>query len=185
MWRHSHANYSTFCLQEHITKKPIQSYCSDFRHKDRIPHNDLMKDPDWATPGPRSRLDSRSKYVPRSGGNPDLIGLISPRRVYANQTLCSVSSDGVCDNSSAATLHMEYRQISNIRRPQSQNINVSRPVLQFALSNPLKPCVKLNEDLGGAPTGDAPTTCEWSTILLPTKVRLILETWRYWCFPTI
>ena len=29
------------------------------------------------------------------------------------------------------------------------------------------------------PTGDAPTTSEWSTILLPTKVRLILEVWRY------
>ena len=32
---------------------------------------------------------------------------------------------------------------------------------------------------GAAPTGDAPTTSEWSTILLPTKVRLILETLRY------
>ena len=29
------------------------------------------------------------------------------------------------------------------------------------------------------PTGDAPTTSEWSTIQLPTKVPLILETWRY------
>ena len=38
----------------------------------------------------------------------------------------------------------------------------------------------LNEDVvGAAPTGDVPTTSEWSTILLPTKVRLILETWRY------
>ena len=37
-----------------------------------------------------------------------------------------------------------------------------------------------NEDVvGAAPTGDAPTTSEWSTILLPSKVRLILETWRY------
>ena len=33
--------------------------------------------------------------------------------------------------------------------------------------------------LGAAPTGDAPTTSEWSTILLPTKVRLILEVLRY------
>ena len=37
-----------------------------------------------------------------------------------------------------------------------------------------------NEDVvGAAPTGDAPTTSEWSTILLPSKVRLILETWWY------
>ena len=29
------------------------------------------------------------------------------------------------------------------------------------------------------PTGAAPTTSEWSTVLLPTKVRLALEVWRY------
>ena len=33
--------------------------------------------------------------------------------------------------------------------------------------------------VGAAPTGDAPTTSEWSTVLLPTKVPLILGTWRY------
>ena len=37
-----------------------------------------------------------------------------------------------------------------------------------------------NEDVvEAAPTGDAPTTSEWSVIQLPTKVRLILETSRY------
>ena len=36
-----------------------------------------------------------------------------------------------------------YRQFSNISRIQSQNINVSRPVLQLSLSNPFKPGVKL------------------------------------------
>ena len=37
-----------------------------------------------------------------------------------------------------------------------------------------------NEDVVGAvPTGDASTTSEWITIQLPTKVRLILEMWRY------
>ena len=36
-----------------------------------------------------------------------------------------------------------------------------------------------NEDVVGAvPKGNAPTTSEWSTILLPTKVQLILEVWR-------
>ena len=41
-------------------------------------------------------------------------------------------------------------------------------------------CSVENEDVvGAAPTGDAPTTSEWSTIWLPTQVRLILETWRY------
>ena len=32
--------------------------------------------------------------------------------------------------------------------------------------------------VGAAPIGDAPTISEWSTILLPTKVRLILEVLR-------
>ena len=40
-------------------------------------------------------------------------------------------------------------------------------------------CWVENEDVvGAAPTGDAPTTYEWSTIWLPTKVRLILEASR-------
>ena len=33
-----------------------------------------------------------------------------------------------------------------------------------------------NQDVVGAPTGDAPTTSELSTMLLPADVRLILET---------
>ena len=37
-----------------------------------------------------------------------------------------------------------------------------------------------NEDvIGTAPIGDAPTTSEWSAILLPAKVRLMLEVWQY------
>ena len=51
-----------------------------------------------------------------------------------------------------------------------QNLNVSRLVLQLSLPNPLKPCIKS--------TGAAPTTSEWS-ILLPIKVRFILEVWQY------
>ena len=46
-----------------------------------------------------------------------------------------------------------------------------------------------NEDVvGAAPTADAPTTSEWSTVLLATKVRLILEVLRYYsvqCKPDI
>ena len=88
-----------------------------------------------------------------------------------------------------------YRQFSNIRRTQSQKINVSRLVLQLSLPNPLKPGVVSWE-----------WRCSWSSvdrrcsnyiwvivrwfandfhswlrlkILLPTKVRLILGTLRY------
>ena len=40
-------------------------------------------------------------------------------------------------------------------------------------------CHVENKDVvGAALTGDAPITSEWSTILLPTQVRLILEIWR-------
>ena len=66
---------------------------------------------------------------------------------------------------------------SDIRRTKSQHFKDSRTVLRLPLQNPLKPDVKVkNEDVvGAAPTGDVSTTSEWSTMLLPTKVRLILE----------
>ena len=37
--------------------------------------------------------------------------------------------------------------------------------------------LEIEDVIGAAPTGNALTTSEWSTIQLPTKVRLILETW--------
>ena len=44
--------------------------------------------------------------------------------------------------------NIDYRQFSNIRRTQSQNINVSHLVLQLSSPNPLKPGVKFeNEDV--------------------------------------
>ena len=55
---------------------------------------------------------------------------------------------------------------------------LSHRAVVFAQTNEAR-CLVENEDVvGAAPTGDAPTTSEWSTILLPTMVRLILETWR-------
>ena len=39
-------------------------------------------------------------------------------------------------------LHFKYRQLSNIRRAKSENLNVSRLVLQLSLSSPLKLGVK-------------------------------------------
>ena len=47
--------------------------------------------------------------------------------------------------------------------------------LVLSLPNPLKTDVKIeNEDvIGAAPTGDAPTTSEWSTILLFSTVSYI------------
>ena len=39
-------------------------------------------------------------------------------------------------------LETKYRQTSNISRTKSQNLNVSRLVLQLSLPNPLKPGIK-------------------------------------------
>ena len=72
-----------------------------------------------------------------------------------------------------------YRQVSNIRRTKSQHLKDSHTVLGLTLPNPFKPDVENEDVVGAAPIGDAPTTSEWSTILLPSKVRLILEVLRY------
>ena len=54
----------------------------------------------------------------------------------------------------------------------------SRLAIVFAQSIEAK-CEAENEDavgaVGAAPTGNTPSSSEWSTILLPTKVCLILE----------
>ena len=72
------------------------------------------------------------------------------------------------------------RQTSNTRPDKSQNSNASRLVLQLSLPNLWSQVLsRESEDVAGAaPTGDAPTTSEWSTTVLPIKVRLILEAWR-------
>ena len=52
-----------------------------------------------------------------------------------------------------------YCQTSNISGTNSQNLNVSRLILQLSLPNPLRPGVK-SDVVGAAPTGDAPITSE-------------------------
>ena len=67
------------------------------------------------------------------------------------------------------------RQTSN---PKTEMFLVSsRLAVVFTQSIEAR-CLVRNEDVvGAAPTGDAPTTSDWSTILLPDKVRLTLEVW--------
>ena len=43
----------------------------------------------------------------------------------------------------------------------------------------LKVTTTFKENGTATPTGDAPITSEWSTILLPSQVLLILDVWRY------
>ena len=73
-----------------------------------------------------------------------------------------------------------YRQVSNIRHTKSQHLKRFSDYLAPVFAESLEArCQVENEDVvGAAPTGDAPTTSEWSTISLPTKVRLVLEILR-------
>ena len=73
----------------------------------------------------------------------------------------------------------EYSKISHIKRTKSQNLNDS------AQSNENRCWVENEDVVRAAPTGDAPTTSEWSTILLLVKVWLILEVWRYCRLPLV
>ena len=55
---------------------------------------------------------------------------------------------------------------------------LSRLAVAFAHSIEAR-CQVENEDIVGAvPTGDAPKISEWSAVLLPIKVCLLLEVWR-------
>ena len=58
--------------------------------------------------------------------------------------------------------------------PQTRWLS-SRLAVAFAQSIQAKYWVENGDVVGAAPTGDAPTTPEWSTILLPTEMRLILD----------
>ena len=58
----------------------------------------------------------------------------------------------------------------------------SRLAVVFAQSIEARYLVENEDVVGVAPTGGAPSTSEWSTTLLPTKVRLILDVWRYILF---
>ena len=70
-----------------------------------------------------------------------------------------------------------YRQVSNISRTRSRRFSYC--LAAFFDESLEARCQVKNEDIvGAAPTGDAPTTSGWSTILLSTKVRLILEVLR-------
>ena len=63
---------------------------------------------------------------------------------------------------------------------QISKLKCFSPCLEVVYSQPIEArrYVKNEDVVGAAPTGDAPTTSEWSAILLATKVCLILEVWQ-------
>ena len=72
-----------------------------------------------------------------------------------------------------------YCQISNISRTKSQHFKNSYCLAAFFAESLVQCQVDHSDVVGAAPTGDAPTTIEWSTMLMPTKVPLILEVLRF------
>ena len=82
-------------------------------------------------------------------------------------------------NSNAESLSM-LRKISNIRRTKFQNLNDSHFVLQSSVPNPLRPGVKSRMKMWLEQRRQAMLQLHLSDqqFNLPTKVRLILETWR-------
>ena len=74
-----------------------------------------------------------------------------------------------------------YRQIPNIRRTKSQNLNVSRLVLQLSLPNLLKPCIKLRIRCSRSSADRRCSNYIWViNNLIAHKGAFILEIWRYW-----
>ena len=77
--------------------------------------------------------------------------------------------------------NLNHRKISNTRRIKSQNLNdfSSRLTIVFVQSIEASWYGENEDVVGAAPTGDAPTTYEWSTIWLSTKMLLILDVLLY------
>ena len=75
-------------------------------------------------------------------------------------------------NNEATVIPLIYaHQISKLKCFSSRLADV------FAQCTEARCSVENEGVVGAAPISDAPTTSEWSTILLLTKVRLILEVW--------
>ena len=93
-----------------------------------------------------------------------------------------VSTQGIflCNSIWSAWWTSSYSQTYNIRGTDSPKLKcfTSRHAVVFAHSIEARCQVENADSVGAAPTGYPPTTSEWS-ILLPTKMRLILEVWWY------
>ena len=81
---------------------------------------------------------------------------------------------GDARNQASADLSSTYHQISNMSH-QITNFKCVSSCLPVVFAQSIEARYQVgNEDaVGATPTGDAPTTSEWSTILLPTWVSYI------------
>ena len=102
--------------------------------------------------------------------------LIMGNHYYARYSAYACDGGGTsCITACYAYMHMHYDRISTFAL-DIEYISASRLVMQFSAQCTEATCQVENEDVvGTAPTGDAPTTPEWSTSLSTTKVRVMLE----------
>ena len=77
-------------------------------------------------------------------------------------------------SNSGLTLWWKYHQTSSVSRTKSQH-----HLPTICPNHWCRRLVEIEDVVAAAPTGDATTTSEWSTILLSTKVLLILDV--SWC----
>ena len=71
-----------------------------------------------------------------------LIDHLMLRLYHGRTTLGKYNTKSICISTGAHKPTRAYRKTSNISRSKSQNLNVSRFVLQLSFLNPLKPDVK-------------------------------------------
>ena len=100
----------------------------------------------------------------------------SPPKLENNRNVDRHLCDLFLLNEEIALKKIIYHQTSNMRH-QFPKLKCFSSCIVVAIE---ARCLVENEDVvGAAPTGDAPTTSEWSTILLRAKVQLVLRVWQY------
>ena len=118
-------------------------------------------------------------YFPSSGVIIWLPDCPSTSEVTLNNMGKCITIDMITITKQSTSKSWTYCQTSNTRCTKSQKCFWSCFTVVFAQSIEARCWVENEDVIGGAPTGDAPTTSERSTILLPIKVHLMLEVLQY------
>ena len=96
-----------------------------------------------------------------------------------NSFLSKVISSVPLRNCTLSTCHIPSNLQYKTHQITKLNCSSSRLAVVFVHYIEARRSVDNEDVVGAAPEGDAPTTSEWSTISLSTRVRLMLEVLRY------
>ena len=88
-------------------------------------------------------------------------------------------------NVSGIVNDMLLLQIKIFQCHQTSNLSHTIVAVVFAQTIEARYSVKNEDVVGAAPTGNASTTSQWSTMLLPTKAWFILEDFMVATFPCL